>query len=156
MGVRLEDAILLAVRAHRGQKDKAGAPYILHPLRVMAAMKTDHDRMAAVLHDVVEDCGISLKRLKALGFPAAVVRTVDRLTKREGESYEVFIARAGSDPRARRIKLADLADNMDLSRITRPGPKDRARLEKYRRAWKALTRSARGRLSGRKPCRTAC
>lgn len=70
--------------------------------------------------------------------PQERMAAVDRLTRREGETYEDFVERAGSDPVARTVKLADLADNMDLARIRKPGPRDRARLSKYRRARKRL------------------
>lgn len=130
----LEHAITLAANAHAGQVDKAGAPYILHPLRVMLRCSTNEQRIAAVLHDVVEDCGVTLERLRAEGFSDAVVRAISSLTKREGEDYDAFVRRAGADPIARVVKLADLADNRDLSRIPNPTEKDRARLEKYARA----------------------
>lgn len=132
--MNLENAIALAAKAHSGQVDKAGAPYILHPLRMMLKLATPEERMAAVLHDVVEDCEVTLDDLRAQGFSEAVVAAVDALTKREGESYEDFVARAALDPVGRRVKLADLEDNSDLSRISNPTPRDFERLEKYRRA----------------------
>jgi len=132
----LEDAIALAALAHHGQKDKAGAPYILHPLRVMLRMTNDVERMVAVLHDVVEDTPYTLEALRRLGFPAEVVEAVDALTRREdeGESYEEFVIRAGRHPLARPVKIADLEDNMDLTRIADPQEKDHQRMERYRRA----------------------
>src|SRR5690349_12469488 len=90
----LEEAIRIAVEAHRGQKDRAGAPYILHPLRMMLRVQTDAERMAAVLHDVVEDTDWTLDALREHGFPDEVVTAVDHLTRREGESYEEFVTRA--------------------------------------------------------------
>ncbi len=132
--MNLENAIALAAKAHEGQVDKAGAPYILHPLRMMLRLSAPEERMAAVLHDVVEDCGIRLEDLRAAGFSEAVVAAVDALTRREHESYEEFVARAARDPIGRRVKLADLEDNSDLSRIAEPTARDFERLEKYRRA----------------------
>ncbi len=136
----LERAIAIAVEAHAGQSDKGGAPYVLHPLRVMLTVSTDEERIAAVLHDVVEDCPAwSLDRLRSEGFSDAVVGALDALTRRGGESYEAFVARAGKNPIARRVKLADLADNSDVSRLRRePTEADRRRLERYRRATLAL------------------
>ncbi len=135
----LERAIAIAAEAHAGQVDKAGAPYILHPLRVMMALSTPEERMVAVLHDVCEDCpGWDFDRLRAEGFPEAVIAGLQAVTRREGEDYESFVRRAARHPIGRRVKRADLADNSDLSRIAEPTEKDRARAEKYRRAIAAL------------------
>jgi hypothetical protein len=138
----LENAIALAVEKHRGQVDKAGAPYILHPLRVMLAVSSEHERMAAVLHDVVEDCGVTLDDLRERGFPEAVVEAVEALTKRPDEHgpdrYFSFVERAGQDEIARVVKLADIEDNMDLSRIDAPTEDDLVRVERYRKARKLL------------------
>jgi hypothetical protein len=141
----LERAVSFAARAHAGQVDKAGRAYIFHPLRMMERVKTTEQKMAAVLHDVVEDCGVTLEQLRAEGFPQGVVDAVDNLTKRvvDGaeESYEEFIRRAAEHPIARHVKLADLEDNMDLSRIATPTAKDFARVEKYRAAKVVIERA---------------
>ncbi len=134
----LENAIAFAARAHAGQQDKAGEPYILHPLRVMLRCATEDERMAAILHDVVEDCGVTLDDLRRAGFPAEVVRAVDLLSRREGEAYEAFIERLRPDPLARRVKLADLEDNIDLRRRIPLAEEDFARLDRYARAWARL------------------
>ena len=130
----LERAIVIAAEAHANVLDKAGQPYILHPLRVMLRLESEEERIAAVLHDVVEDTAWTLERLREEDFAPAIVAAVNALTRRTGESYEDFVRRAARDPLARRVKLADLADNMDLSRIPRPTARDRERQEKYRRA----------------------
>ena len=130
----LERAIAIAAEAHTGQVDKAGAPYILHPIRVMLRVTSIEEQMTAVLHDIVEDTTITLDMLLAEGFPIEVVRAVDALTKRSGETYEAFVARAAMDPIGRSVKLADLAENSDLTRIQSPTTKDIERVEKYRRA----------------------
>ncbi|MCC6536577.1 MAG: HD domain-containing protein [Bryobacterales bacterium] len=131
----LEDAIALAALAHKGQLDKAGAPYILHPLRMMLRLAAEDERIVAVLHDVVEDTGWTFADLREAGFAETIVEAVDAMTHREGESYEDFVLRAGRNPVARRVKLADLDDNSDASRLPSPlTDKDRARLEKYARA----------------------
>ena len=135
----LERAILLAVQAHRGQVDRSGAPYILHPLRVMFRVETENERIAAVLHDVVEDTDWTLDGLRAEGFPEEIVQAVDCLTRREGESYDDRVARAAAHPIARRVKLADLEDNMDARRLTRWSGEDAARFERYHRAWRFIT-----------------
>jgi len=137
----LEDAIVLAATAHKGAKDKAGAPYILHPLRVMLRLSTVEDRITAVLHDVVEDCpGYSLERLREEGYSEAVVEAVDSVTRRPSEDYNTFILRAGANSIGARVKYADLDDNADLSRIASPVERDFARKRKYEDA-KALLRS---------------
>lgn len=135
----LEDAVALAAQAHRGQVDKAGQPYILHPLRVMLRVGGDDARMAAVLHDVVEDTEWTPAKLRDAGYPEAVVRAVEHLTRGAGETYPEFIARAAADPVAREVKLADLADNMDIRRLGEVTAKDEERLARYRAAWRQLT-----------------
>ena len=136
----LERAIEIAAKAHAGQVDKAGQPYVLHPLRMMLAVATPEARMAAVLHDVVEDTAVTLDDLRAEGFPASVLEAVEALTKREGEDYEAFIRRVSPNPIAREVKLADLRDNSDLSRIAEPTERDRERIRKYQRAIAYLER----------------
>lgn len=140
----LEEAISIAVEAHRGQKDRAGAPYILHPLRVMFRVQTDAERMAAVLHDVVEDTGWTLDALRERGFPSEVVEAVDHLTRRGGESYDDFVTRAAAHPVARRVKVADLEDNMDVRRTGTLSESDVERLSRYLRAWRRLTHDLPG------------
>ncbi len=132
----LERAIALAAQAHEGQVDKAGAPYILHPLRMMLSVDTPEARVAAVLHDVVEDTPVSLEELRAEGFSEAVIGAVEALTKRpeEEDDYDAFIRRVAPNPLARQVKLADLRDNCDVSRIAQPSEKDWRRIEKYKRA----------------------
>jgi (p)ppGpp synthase/HD superfamily hydrolase len=134
----LEDAIALALEAHRGQRDKAGQTYVLHPLRVMLRLETEAERMTAVLHDVVEDSPYTLERLRGLGYPEEVLSALDCLTKREGESYEAFVERVRPNALARRVKLADLEDNMDVRRLPTVTPKDSERLARYRAAWARL------------------
>lgn len=134
----LERAIAIAAEAHRGQTDKAGAPYILHPLRVMLRLRGADERIVGVLHDLIEDTDWTLERLRSEGFSPAVIDGVDAVTRRDGENYEAFVLRAGRDPLGRRVKLADLQDNSDLSRIPEPTAKDRERLERYRRAIELL------------------
>ncbi len=127
----IEKAIEIAARAHAGQVDKAGAPYIFHPLRLMLAVNGEHERMAAALHDVVEDTPLTFDDLTREGFPAAVIDAVRALTKQPGESRIDAAHRAAANPVARRVKLADVGDNMDLSRIASPTEKDYARLREY-------------------------
>ena len=111
----LERAIEIAVEAHKGQKDKAGNPYILHPLRLMFQMKTDNERMAAVLHDVVEDSDWTLDDLRKENFDNEVIDAVNLLTRDDNDSYEEFVQKAASNPISKAVKIADITDNLDLS-----------------------------------------
>ena len=130
----LERAISIAAKAHEGQTDKAGAPYIIHPIRVMLRVATTEERIVAVLHDVVEDTDITLEALKCEGFSEAVLSAIKAVTKLPGEEYTAFVQRAASNPIGRTVKLADLAENSDLSRIPEPTAQDQERAAKYRRA----------------------
>lgn len=134
----LERAIAIALEAHQGQLDKAGAPYVLHPLRVMLRLKSEPARIAAVLHDVVEDSNWTLEGLAREGFSAEVLAALECLTKQEGEAYEAFMERVKTNPLAMDVKKADLLDNLDLLRLPELSEKDLTRLAKYHRAWKAL------------------
>ena len=129
----LEDAISLAAQAHKGQRDKAGQPYILHVLRVMLRQSDETARIAGVLHDVVEDTGITLAFLRADGYSGAVCEAIDCLTRRPGESYDAAITRVAGNETARQVKLADLEDNMSPDRML-PGAEAEQRREKYRQA----------------------
>ncbi|MFT8352438.1 HD domain-containing protein [Clostridium saccharoperbutylacetonicum] len=130
----LEKAIALAANAHEGQVDKAGEPYILHPLRLMLSRKNESERICAVLHDVIEDTDITLDNLRNQGFSEEVITALDALSRRENESYDDFISRILYNKLACYIKLADLKDNMDLSRIEVPTERDYQRTKKYRKA----------------------
>ena len=134
----LDDAVSIAAQAHRGQKDKTGAPYLLHPLRMMLRMKSEAEMIAAVLHDVVEDSDWTLEQLRDRGFSEDVLQAVDCLTHRNGEPYEEFITRAQLNPIARRVKIADLEDNMNIRRIGEVTEKDLERVARYHRAWRVL------------------
>jgi (p)ppGpp synthase/HD superfamily hydrolase len=138
----LEKAIQIAAAAHSGVKDKAGAPYVLHPLRLMMKMNTEAEMIAAVLHDVVEDSDWTIERLRSEGFPEEVLEAVDSLTRRSDESYEEFVIRAGRNPIARRVKLADLEDNMNMLRMRSIPEKDVERLKRYHTAWHVLMEEA--------------
>lgn len=111
----LSAAIKIAVDAHSGQNDKAGQPYILHPLRVMQMVDDDECRIVAVLHDAVEDGGVGLGDVLAL-FGETIWSAVDAVTRREGELYLDYVRRAGSNEIGKIVKLADLKDNLSPSR----------------------------------------
>lgn len=134
----LARAITLAAQAHEAQRDKAGAPYILHPLRMMQRAQTDREKIVAVLHDVVEDSDWTLDGLAKEGFPPDIVAAIDCLTHREGESYDDAIERVLTAPLAMRVKFYDLEDNMTLSRLSALTDRDLERVRRYHRAHQRL------------------
>ncbi|MEO8164636.1 MAG: HD domain-containing protein [Betaproteobacteria bacterium] len=134
----LARAIAIAAQAHEHQLDKAGAPYVLRPIRMLLKMDSEPEKIAAVLHDVVEDTGWTSEKLAAEGFSEEVLSAVRHLTKMPGEQYGDFIRRAAENPIARKVKLADLEDNIDVRRLGELAPKDIERIEKYHRHWLAL------------------
>src|SRR5262245_7432339 len=117
----LEKAIEIAARRHAGQKDKEGLPYILHPLRVMQRVQGELAQIVAVLHDTVEDTGLTIDELRAEGFGEEVLTAVLAVTHTRGESYADYIVRCARLEAGRQVKLADLEDNCRLDRaIVRP------------------------------------
>jgi (p)ppGpp synthase/HD superfamily hydrolase len=134
----LNSAIVLACKAHAGQVDKAGKPYILHPLRLMLNFDDEEAQVVSVLHDVVEDSDVTLDDLSVLGVSESVVEAIDCLTKRKGEAYEDFISRIRVNALARRVKIADIKDNLDLTRMASITEKDVQRAAKYHRALAVL------------------
>lgn len=159
----LERAIEIAVKFHAGNEDKAGAPYILHPLRVMLSLETEPERIVAVLHDVVEDCFPEHEKgwqfLTGEGFTAEVIAALGCVTKNQTEldkpgdseteewiRYKSFVQRALRNPIARAIKLADLNDNLDITRLPTVSTKDAERLSKYLKARELLLNTDPGDL----------
>ena len=141
-------AIRIATAAHTGQFDKAGLPYITHPLRVMGAVDGDDCKIVAVLHDVVEDSDVTLDDLKADGFAEHIIEAVDAITKGKGESLDESMARVVSVPLARTVKLADVADNMDPERLALlPTAVRRRLLTKYTRTRELVAAATSGDLS---------
>ena len=127
----LERAISLAAERHAGQVDKANAPYILHPLRVMLNVPDIEHKIVAVLHDILEDTTTTIDELYRLGFQTHLINAIIALSKQEGESRIQAAQRTVQNPIARVVKLADITDNMDLSRIQTPTMKDFERLKEY-------------------------
>lgn len=130
----LPRAIEIATAAHAGQLDKGGHPYIGHPTRVMNKMGSFAAKVVAILHDVIEDGGVTSAMLLAEGFPPVIVEAIESVTRQVGEPYNAYIARAAKNPIGRLAKLGDLEDNEDLSRIASPSEVDVKRSEKYRRS----------------------
>ena len=135
----LDKAIQIAVKAHKKQTDKFGAPYILHPMRVMAMGKTDDERIVGILHDVVEDSKISFDDLRKDGFTDRILAALNCVTKTsEDEDYDEFVSRTMTNELAMRVKLNDLTDNMDVRRMQEVTERDVKRLNKYLKAWKRI------------------
>ena len=135
----LEKAISIALSAHCGKTDKGGNPYILHPLRIMLSMDTDEEKIVALLHDIVEDSPTTIKQLREEKFSNKIVAAVSLLTKKENQPYDDYILAIKKNPLATKIKLADLKDNMNTSRLKKITEKDKLRIKKYRAAYKLLT-----------------
>jgi (p)ppGpp synthase/HD superfamily hydrolase len=106
----------------------------------MLRMKTNYERIVALLHDVVEDTEYTVEDLRKAGYSQKILRSLNCLTKRDGEEYDQFIKRVKRNPLARKVKVADIEDNLDLARIERPKKRDFMRIEKYRRALSELTK----------------
>ena len=134
----LQRAIELATAAHAGQTDRAGVPYITHPLRVMEACNTIEEKIAAVLHDVVEDTAVTLDDL-AKQFPPEIVEAVRCLTHLPEDTYEEYVEQIATNPISVQVKLRDLTDNMDVRRLTAIGEPDVERLRRYLKAYKRLS-----------------
>ena len=136
----LERAIEIAKEAHRGQLDKSGKDYIEHPLRVMDAGKTTNEKIAGVLHDVIEDSRWTIEKLQAEGFSQEITDALQCLTKTsENEPYDRYIARIRKNALAVSVKLNDHVDKMDIRRLPYLSDKDIKRLKKYLKAYKQLT-----------------
>ena len=140
----LEKAKEIAEKAHAGQVDKGGHPYILHPIRVMERCETEETKIIAILHDVMEDTDYTLEDLRKEGFANEILEALICLTHLEREGYMEYIERVCQNPLAVRVKYADLQDNMDLSRIPNPTEKDHARLEKYKKAKARIEEAIKG------------
>lgn len=134
----LDMALTIATKAHEGQTDKAGAPYIFHPIRVANRCLTDEEKIVALLHDVIEDSNITSSDLLSYGFPRTIVDAVLSVTRNEDESYEDFVKRSRLNPIGRQVKIHDLEDNLDITRLAQVTENDIARLNKYLSAYRYL------------------
>ena len=135
----IEKALIIATKAHEGQKDKAGVPYILHPIRASNRCRTDEERIVAILHDTIEDTDVTPDYLLSEGFPKNIVEAVLSVTRNDGESYEDFILRSKQNHIGKQVKIHDLEDNLDITRLHSLSEKDLKRLNKYLKAYRVLT-----------------
>ena len=130
-------AIDFAMTYHEGQVDKGGAPYVLHPIRVMIAVHKLNPGLpiegliAAVLHDVLEDTDATIGDIEVL-FGEEVANTIALLTKIPYEPNDLYYDRLKEYDTAAWIKLADLQDNLDVTRLTSFTEKDAARVARYK------------------------
>ena len=133
-----DKALQIAVRAHKGQKDKAGHDYILHPIRVSERCDDPRAKIVALLHDTIEDTNVTADYLREEGFTEEIVEAVLAVTRREGEEYNDYVRRAAQNELGRMVKRADLEDNMDIRRLPELTDRDVERLRKYLRAWQYI------------------
>lgn len=134
----IEKSLEIALKAYSGQKDKAGQPYILHPLRLMAKMETEEEMSVAILHDVIEDSDYTADDLLNEGIPSNVVEAVQLLSKLECENYDQFVDRVLTNSLASKVKKADIEDNINILRLDFVSNIDLERIAKYHKAWKKL------------------
>lgn len=128
-------AMRIAYDAHHGTLDKNGAPYIFHPFKVADRMDDEISAAVALLHDVVEDTEVTFDDLRHKGIPESVIGPLVLMTHNDGSEYMEYIRKIGTNPIAAKVKLSDLAHNMDSSRYTRPMTEyEKQREEKYRTA----------------------
>ena len=139
-GELLGKMLVLATNKHAGQFDKSGAPYILHCLKVMHYTKSEDEELNCIAlgHDVVEDTNTTWQELYDLGMTARVVKGIEALTKRPGESYDDYKERVKANVDARKVKKADLRHNSDIRRLKGITEKDLQRNEKYHRFYAEL------------------
>lgn len=130
----INKALDIANKAHAGQLDKGGNPYIAHPLAVASAQTTQDGFIVALLHDVVEDSDYTFDDLRKAGFSDRVLDALQLLTHKADVPYFDYINAIKQNDLARSVKLADLAHNSDISRIKNPSQKDLQRLDKYKKA----------------------
>lgn len=130
----LEVALGVACRAHADQKDKGGKPYILHVLRVVLGCSSETAQIVAALHDVIEDCPAMLGEVNSAGFSSNVLDALTLLTRTPPYSYQPYIEALAGNAVAREVKIADLTDNLDRSRIDAPDGTDIKRWERYERS----------------------
>ena len=131
--------LLFIIRKHKGQKDKSGLPYFLHPLNVSIHCRGHDAKIAGLLHDVIEDTETDADELVMVGYSKEIVEAVKLLTRVKGEPYQEYIMRVKENPLATEVKKNDLRHNMNLNRLKEISEKDVQRVRKYEMALKLLT-----------------
>lgn len=134
----LDKAISIAAQAHQGQVDRYGATYILHPIRVMMQCESESEMIVAVLHDIIEKTEWTLDRLRRQGFNEDIIEVVDLLTRRDSQPYMEYIDRLKGNPIARKVKIADIEDNMNPKRMDSLSEKNFEKLQRLHKSWLIL------------------
>ena len=136
----IRKTVCFIFEAHEGQRDKAGVPYIFHPLHVASQVGNDKDCiLTALLRDVLEDTDRTPEAIAQLGVSKQVLDALALLTKDPQTPYLEYIQRLKDNPICAAVKKADLEHNMDLGRLKEVGEADQKRAAKYRRAYQILT-----------------
>lgn len=142
VGLRYTDRTKCALRicfdAHKGQTDKGGMPYVLHPIHLAEQMDTEDEICTALLHDVVEDTDYTLDDLRKAGFSETILEAIALLTHDPQIPYMDYVLGTRNNPLARKVKLADLLHNSDLGRLEHPTEHDIQQQTKYFAAMKLL------------------
>ena len=131
-------ALLISFNAHKDQVDKSGMPYVYHPFHLAEQMDDEYSTCVALLHDVVEDTAVTVEYLAKQGFPPEVTDAIKLMTHDETVPYLDYVAKLKINPIARKVKIADLKHNSDLSRLDHINDKALKRAEKYRAAIELL------------------
>lgn len=126
-----ELALKIAYVAHKGQVDKGGLEYINHPLTVASLVKTNEEKIVAILHDIIEDTKTTIEELKLYNFSDDIINAIDCLTKKQNQSYEEYKEKIKTNKLAIKVKIADLIHNMDMSRLNNVTKEDIERNIKY-------------------------
>lgn len=139
-GEMLNKMLVLATNSHSGQYDKGGAPYILHPLKVMYYLKTDDEELqcAALGHDIIEDTDVTYALLREMGFTERIINCIRCMTKLPGQTPDEYLAQILSNPDSIEVKKADLRHNSDIRRLKGVTEKDIKRIEKYQKMYMIL------------------
>ena len=127
-------ALIISFNAHKNQIDKSGMPYVYHPFHLAEQMNDEYSTCVALLHDVVEDTDITLVDLMSEGFPDEVIDALSLMTHNDDVLYLDYVRALTNNSLARKVKLADLAHNSDLTRLDKVEDKDLERVKKYKQA----------------------
>lgn len=138
---QLDLAIKIATKAHFGQVDKAGQPYILHCIKVMLLGESIQEKICGVLHDTVEDTSLTLDDIEKVGFSKEIIETIKCLTKLPKEKYQDYLNKVSTNPTAIQVKLNDLNDNLNIKRLKKIETSDVERVNKYLMAYQFLIKS---------------